>query len=375
MALPASGYFTAIGRNNLEAKQAQDDILDYILDNLGIASEAQAKGLALDTVLMTPAKEAAVIADHGGWPGFKNLIINPNMQVAQRAAATLSTAWQFGKADRFAVRSTQTPTSGTITQQTGLSDTISKGASLSIQNISLPGGSLQIRTRLEAKDVYHLYSGLASLPFRIYHNFGSTVDTTVYINVATAGSDNWTSQVTRDSRAIQLASGWSTPLVNALSCGECRSGVEVFIDIACGACSGKQVDLMWLQLEAGSICTVPEFRPFAAELAMCQRYFDKSYNIADAPGTVTLNGCLEQTYRGSNRFYEQAIEKFKQRMRTSPTVTVYSTQTGASGKCSDLTNDYTATVQNLSERGFFIICGYPTANTEIYWHWAADAEL
>lgn len=52
MSLPTSGYFTAIGRNNGEAKQAQDDILEYLLaittlgeGMLGAESAAAARAL------------------------------------------------------------------------------------------------------------------------------------------------------------------------------------------------------------------------------------------------------------------------------------------------------------------------------------------
>jgi hypothetical protein len=47
-----------------------------------------------------------------------------------------------------------------------------------------------------------------------------------------------------------------------------------------------------VQLEAGSTATEFERRPIGTELALCQRYYDKSYSTNVAPGAATANGML-----------------------------------------------------------------------------------
>lgn len=48
-------------------------------------------------------------------------------------------------------------------------------------------------------------------------------------------------------------------------------------------------DLTGVQVEAGAVATPFERRPFGMELALCQRYFEKSYELEDKPGT-DVNG-------------------------------------------------------------------------------------
>jgi hypothetical protein len=57
-----------------------------------------------------------------------------------------------------------------------------------------------------------------------------------------------------------------------------------------------------VQLEAGSSATEFERRPIGTELALCQRYYDKSYSMNVAPGTNTPNGMVQgimETYAGA----------------------------------------------------------------------------
>ncbi len=46
------------------------------------------------------------------------------------------------------------------------------------------------------------------------------------------------------------------------------------------------------QVEKGSVATTFDYRPYPTELALCQRYYEKSYSTDVVPGTATANGCL-----------------------------------------------------------------------------------
>ena len=45
-----------------------------------------------------------------------------------------------------------------------------------------------------------------------------------------------------------------------------------------------------VQIEEGTIATPFERQPIGAELALCQRYYEKSYDLTTAPGALTTNG-------------------------------------------------------------------------------------
>jgi hypothetical protein len=52
------------------------------------------------------------------------------------------------------------------------------------------------------------------------------------------------------------------------------------------------IDFWGVQVERGSVATPFEQRPIQTELAMCQRYYEKSYALATAPGTNTAAGLM-----------------------------------------------------------------------------------
>ena len=135
-----------------------------------------------------------------------------------------------------------------------------------------------------------------------------------------------------------------------------------------------------IQLEAGSQASDFEFLPVDVNLARCQRYYQKSYDIASAPGTVTNNGALWSNIirNASNQNYWDV--RCYQTMRTSPTVSTYSTTSGVSGNFRNVTDSTTnaSAVSNTSQAGFSI---RPNAGTNqgsgdvIAVHWEASAEL
>ena len=86
------------------------------------------------------------------------------------------------------------------------------------------------------------------------------------------------------------------------------------------------------QFEPGITATSFERRAFGIELILCQRYFQKSYNIAIAPGYAPGNGGCSIT-QGAPSANCNIYLPFGVRMRSSPSVTTYD-GTGAAGKVS-----------------------------------------
>ena len=85
-----------------------------------------------------------------------------------------------------------------------------------------------------------------------------------------------------------------------------------------------------VQLEKGSTATSFDYRPYGTELALCQRYFQKSYDQANALATATTTG--EVRWQAASTGGESApTVMLPVVMRTAPTLTLYSAATGASG--------------------------------------------
>jgi hypothetical protein len=136
-----------------------------------------------------------------------------------------------------------------------------------------------------------------------------------------------------------------------------------------------------ISVEPGNLVSPWTSRPIEEEIALCERYYQKTYNMAVAPGTATYLG-LNQLTLGAAVANGTGFAQigFRTRMRAAPTVLTYSPATGASPKCIDGTSstDFAVTYQYQSETGFEIVLnngGTLTDGHIIVWQWTADAEL
>ncbi len=91
-----------------------------------------------------------------------------------------------------------------------------------------------------------------------------------------------------------------------------------------------------LQLELGVKVTPNVGRSLPQELDLCQREFFKTYLPNVQPGSIASDGSLREYAWGSGTFTHWFKFILPVTMRATPTVTPYSSVTGASGKMRDL---------------------------------------
>jgi hypothetical protein len=96
--------------------------------------------------------------------------------------------------------------------------------------------------------------------------------------------------------------------------------------------SGAAFYITGVQLEAGSTATDFERRPIGTELALCQRYFCKTYSIDTAPASITNEGAHQAMPYASATYRLLSQFQFPSEMRASPQVTMYSPNNGATGQ-------------------------------------------
>ena len=120
-----------------------------------------------------------------------------------------------------------------------------------------------------------------------------------------------------------------------------------------GSSASNNVYITGVQLEVGDVATSFEHRSFGDELARCQRYYQKSYDYGTAVGTANTNaGAVMTSLTGSGQNYASAGSvKFPVQMRATPTITVYSAQSGDSGKLAADSVDGAGTATGVSETG------------------------
>ncbi len=119
-------------------------------------------------------------------------------------------------------------------------------------------------------------------------------------------------------------------------------------------------------------------RPFDAELAICQRYYEKSYDYTSAISSATLNGA--PYWIGVAAATGNAINlyaSFTTSKRAVPTMTWYSPIDGTSGKIYDPINGVNLNSNNyaIGEHGSTVYAIIGTDTSQLTGHWVADARL
>ena len=85
--------------------------------------------------------------------------------------------------------------------------------------------------------------------------------------------------------------------------------------------SGATFYITGVQLERGSTATSFDFRSYGTELALCQRYYEKSYELGTAPGGATGTGMLlGPSSDVGGGLYTAASQIFRVEKRSTPSM-------------------------------------------------------
>jgi len=133
-------------------------------------------------------------------------------------------------------------------------------------------------------------------------------------------------------------------------------------------------DVAQCKVEKGSAATDFLSREFAQELILCERYYEKTYAYNTNPGTATAIGSSYEPLTRNSTAYTPGI-RYQVEKRIVPTVTLYSTSTGASGKIKN-GGDKTAVAGDKSVNGFgWVQITSGVSSSAAYIQAAMDAEL
>jgi hypothetical protein len=280
--------------------------------------------------------------------GFKNRIINGQMQIAQRATSATITAGStiaagYSTVDRFYVYCT------------GANVTAAQvaGSGAIKNNLQITGAAsvtaVGIGQRIEQLNSYDMAGSTATLSLDISNSLLTTVTwTAYYANTANTfgtlasptrtqiatGTFTVTSTLTRYSTQISIPAAATTGIEVVLTVGAQTSGTWVVGNI---------------QLEESSIATSFDYRSYGTEFAMCQRYYQTSYDYGTAVQAATgvTDGasfiCIN-TSDSSNGGLLPVV------MRATPIFAVYST-IGGSGSPSARNNAGGTTVTGITLNG------------------------
>jgi hypothetical protein len=144
--------------------------------------------------------------------------------------------------------------------------------------------------------------------------------------------------------------------------------------------AGLDIDIAKVQLQEGPRYTVISPTSPDDDLKACMRYLQTSYDFGVPVGTAPDYNGAHQSYAYSSIILAQTVVDLTVPMRTQPTITLYSTQTGVSGhmwNASAGADAATAAGVNPSIKSFIIYsAGADLVPGNLYtFHWMADARL
>jgi hypothetical protein len=315
-----------------------------------------------------------------------NFVINGAFDIWQRGTSFTGTTTGLYTADRWEVRNGTTPTTRTVSRQSfSPGDIESPGigdAEFYIRN-ACTGSTSYLRINQRIEDVRKLAGSSVTLSFWARANGGASLQAFLIQNFGAGGS----SDVTTNVLDVSAPSSWErvTVTVNLPSMAGKTIGTSsyLYLIIQLSTVTDGNLDIWGVQLEAGTVAT--PFRRNApsiqAELAACQRYFEKSYNLATALGANDAGAAV--TFYGSSDVSSNIVTRvpFAVQKRTSSyTLNVW----GPTGTANVITYNRSGAAANntaipyrFSQNAFHVYTGigasFVSATAEF--HWTVSAEL
>ena len=322
--------------------------------------------------------------------GFRNRIINGEMRIDQRNAGASSVpatdSYTYTSLDRYftsvntpatstASRSTSAPATFLYSLKMGRSGSGTAGLNTLGQVIEtdnskdLAGSSviLSFWAKIGASATF------SSLTAHVYS--GTTTDQS-----ASSLRGGWTGQATVASTTVTLTTTWTKFSITGTVGSSALQLAAQFVFTTVGAAGADDnVYITGVQLEVGSTATDFERRPIGTELALCQRYYQKTYDLGTAPGTATTVGAINYIATSS---FQDLNDRLMVEMRAVPSTVSIITPTGVTGSVRNYTNstNYAATINGgagstSSKQTMFRTTVPATSANELTYHITADAEL
>ena len=349
--------------------------------------------------------------------GRRNIIINGAMMVAQRG--TSSTTSGYGSVDRFQVTyggTDEAPTHAQVDVASGTSP-YAEGfkKSLKVTNGNqtsgvVSGSHVHISHRIESQNTansgwnYTSTSSFITLSFWVkssvaqeFHGFLLSADGTRKLYSFSLGSlsaNTWTKVIktipgTSDLqfdnnneqgilfRVAMFRGTTYTGTITQNQWGTFNTNVRYpNYTSTWYTTNDATFEMTGVQLEVGSQATAFEHRSFGEELALCQRYYEHSYNYGTYPGANTDNGTV-MFLSNRNTGTPHTMLRYVVPKRSAPTVTAYTHQGNAGMRNLDAGVDYSG--YTFNRNGQMGCTAYPTATPVIgqfiQFHYTAVSEL
>jgi hypothetical protein len=298
--------------------------------------------------------------------GFRNRIINGEMRIDQRYAGNVATSPLAAYAytiDRWNLYSA----GAAVTGQRQLWNA-SAGSQYCYQINGVAGNTMvQFTQRIEQANSFDLSGQTITISASLANTL-ATAGVTWALYYANS-ADNFGGFTAIASGGLTLTGGlvrysWQVAVPAAAT-----TGLWLIFQVT-NQTSG-QFYVGDVQLELGNVATPFERRPIQTELAMCCRYYNKTFNQAQMPAAAIATGAIASDYAYTAAAGCVAQWIFPTRMRAAPTVTTFRPDAAGNTWSGGATVGLAAT-----EYGVQLVASSSTvAGNKYTIHATADAEL
>ena len=353
---------------------------------------------------------------------FRNFCINGDMKFNQRAISSTTGLGAGGAhylVDRTRTYSVTTAGRYTISQETDVPSGLGFTNSLKIQcttaDTSIAAGELTlIQHRMEGQFLQSIAKGTSSAKqltvsfyakaneARVHSLEVKDEDNTRHCSKLFATTTDWkrhvltfpadTTGALDNDNAQSISLNFFMHAGSTYTDGTLQSGSFAAItngNRAAGigsimASTDNNFFITGLQMELGDAATDFEFVPHDVQLQRCQRYYEKSYNLSVTPGTSTTyegTTLAEVIADGTTTRIKMFDSKFLVRKRAAPTLTIYTSDGGASGEINNYSSGADKTISSIGNTSETNLGRYMTmtdagATNETYeFQYQADAEI
>lgn len=309
--------------------------------------------------------------------GFKNRIINGNMAIAQRA--TSSSTQGYTTVDRFYCNRAGSAAGLTMAQVYGAFSTNKYSLSLQRDAGNSSTAALYVYQPIEGLNCRDMAGQSVTASFQI--GTGANVTTTghaVQLFYQTSTTDigataSWTQiastafTVTASTAFTQKTATFTVPSTAT------QLMLVISLNVTGTAGADDRFYITEVQLEKAPSATPFDARSFSDELTLCQRYYEKTYDLVNTPGAITTSGSITTFPAAFATYFPWTYKVSK---RVVPTVVGYSTSSGASGNWSQ-NNSSDVAITGIISTGQNSACAYTgtSSNISAYIHFTASAEL
>ena len=316
---------------------------------------------------------------------FRNALYNGDFRIAQRGTSFTNPSGQY-TLDRWYISTYGAVGNGTVSQiQSGLANFSN---AFQLATTSTTSGNWYISQSLETRDVVRFQGQAVTVSFwyKIPTSFTSTwspalfwttsVDTA--ITNAVSGSPN-----TAGSGNMPNTTAWTYTQFQAFVPSTAQA-LSVMFTTYNNTVNGATLQITGVQLEKGSVATPYEILPYATELALCQRYFCKTFPYGTAPaqaagqtGSLIVQGAAVTTFISGGQTPFAVTWQFPVEMRANPAVTTYSTNAATANWFDQAGADLTASTTNIGTRtaSIYMSGGTTAVGRNALIHASANAEL